>query len=89
MGSHIVVLSNTGVAAELLERRSRIYSDKVCEPFGISSISPVFTSTQHQPPMPMVKELWVLSCSPPTTPTINDGFQNGVRTLVLPCDAVR
>ena len=36
MGSHIVVLSNTGVAAELLEQRSRIYCDKVCEPFGIS-----------------------------------------------------
>ena len=45
MGSHIIVLSNTGVAAELLERRSRIYSDKVREPFGISLISPVLTST--------------------------------------------
>lgn len=35
MGSHLVVLSNTEVSKELLERRSVVYSDRVRKHAGI------------------------------------------------------
>lgn len=88
MGSHIVVLSNTDIAAELLERRSRIYSDKVCEPFDISPISP--SSHEYQTPATNAYGKGIVRAAllTPTTLTSNDGFQDGVRTLVLRCDAL-
>ena len=39
MGSHMVVLNNSDVAADLLERRSLIYSDRVRNLFGECLVS--------------------------------------------------
>jgi len=57
MGSPLIVLSSPDVAADLLERRSAVYSDKVRKSFGILSTIPVLTDTYCQPRMPLLNEL--------------------------------
>jgi len=35
MGSHLVVLSSSDIATDLLERRGAVYGDRVCRPLDI------------------------------------------------------
>ena len=70
MGSHLVVLNNTEVAKELLERRSVVYSDRVRKHIGIQLATPILINTQ--PRFPMVNELYVPSHFSATAPTNHD-----------------
>lgn len=45
MGSHVVVLSSSEAATDLLERRSALYRDKVRRPFDIQFTPSVLTNT--------------------------------------------
>lgn len=88
MGSHLVVLSDRGVAAELVERRSAIYSDRVCKPFDTRFRTFALTRpTNHQPSLPMVNELYELLNFSVTSP-VNDLFQDGMFPVLLH-DALR
>ena len=69
MGSHVVVLSSSDIATDLLERRGVVYGDRVRRPLDISFMTSVLTCTYCQPRLPMVNELYVLAHSPVTTPT--------------------
>ena len=71
MGSHVVVLSSSDVATDLLERRGVVYGDRVCRPHDVPFTTSILTGTYHQPRLPMVNELYVLARSSVTTPTNN------------------
>jgi hypothetical protein len=88
MGSPLVVLNNADVAADLLERRSVIYSDKVVPGFSIPLTTPGLTATYCQPRMPMVNELCVPSHSSVAAPTNHDLFQDGM-LMVIRRDALQ
>jgi hypothetical protein len=45
MGSHVVVLNNSAVATDLLERRSVMYADRVRKPSDILTTTSVLTGT--------------------------------------------
>jgi hypothetical protein len=60
MGSHVVVLNNSAVATDLLERRSAAYADRVRKPSDIFIATSVLTGTYGQPRFPMMNELYVL-----------------------------
>ena len=78
MGSHVVVLSSSDIATDLLERRGVIYGDRVRIPLDIPFATSVLISTYNQPRSPMLSEVYVLAHSFLTTPT-NDGLlQDGV-----------
>ena len=78
MGSHVVVLSSSDIATDLLERRGVVYGDRVRKPFDIPLTASALTSTHFQPRLPMVNELYVLAGSSLTTPTNNHLHQDGV-----------
>ena len=88
MGSHIIVFSDSDVIADVMERRSAVYADKVCK----HPASMAFTLTNRdvtwQPRMPMVNELYELPYSSATTQKNHDLSQDGMH-LVLSDDALR
>jgi hypothetical protein len=45
MGTHLVVLNNSSVATDLLERRSVMYADRVRKPFDNPITASVLTGT--------------------------------------------
>ena len=47
MGSHLVVLSSSDVATDLLEQRSAVYGDRVRKPFDISFATSALTDPCH------------------------------------------
>ena len=63
MGSHVIVLNNSDVAADLLERRSLISGDSICRPSDIPLTISALTATYHQPQLPMANELYELASS--------------------------
>ena len=82
MGSHIVVLNNSDMATDLLERRSVISGDRVCSyrPSDIPFTTSALTDTYYQPRLPMANELYVFSYSSVVTDTrrlIQDGVHLG------------
>ena len=82
MGSHVVVLNNNDVAADLLERRSLVYADRVCAHSDIPFMNFLLIKIHCQPRFPMVGELYDFSCSPITARTNQDSFQD-MNHLVL------
>jgi len=69
MGLHVIVLSSSDIATDLLERRGVIYGDRVCRFLSVPFTSSVLT--YRQPRLPMVNELYVLARSPVATPASN------------------
>lgn len=57
-GCHLIVLSDSDAAVDLMERRSAAYSDRVRKHFGILSTSGVITFLCRQPQSPMLSELY-------------------------------
>lgn len=87
MGSHLVFLSDSDVAADLVGRRSAMYVDRVCKR---SDTLTIFTLTGAHPlkfRATMLVELYEFSISSITTPA-NDLLQNGVLSTLLH-DALR
>lgn len=57
MGRHLVLLSNTDVATQLVGRCSAMYSDRVRKPFR-----PLFTILRSSTPTPSLIFLWQTNC---------------------------
>ena len=70
MGSRLVFLSDSDVAAELVERSSAIYADRVCKRSDTFTIF-ALTGAHRQPRLPMASELYELSNSSNVRPTNN------------------
>jgi len=58
MGSHLIVLNSSDVVKDLLERRSVVYEDRVCKPFGVQFTTSVLTGIHASLGM-----LWLANCT--------------------------
>jgi hypothetical protein len=76
MGLHLVVLSDSDVASELVERCSAKYCDRVCRRSDSFTIL-ALTGTHLQPQLPMTNELYEWSNSESVTGLTNDHFRMG------------
>lgn len=87
MGSHIVALSDSDVAADLIAQRS--YSDRVCKSSNFRPLQGLCTyPIYRQPQFPMVNDLYELSYVS-STPTNDHGvLQDGMQMGLL-LDALR